>query len=75
MCRSTDAATSAIRLTKVCTAAFVEIYHQVTDYNDAQIAFTRDMTHWYRPERRAIIPCGPIWQSRFRWGKTLGRAF
>ena len=39
--------------------AFVEIYHQVTDHNDAQIAFTRDMTHWYRPERRAIIPCGP----------------
>ena len=38
--------------------AFVEIYHQVTDHNDAQIAFTRDMTHWYRPERRAIIPCG-----------------
>ena len=38
--------------------ALVEIYHQVADYNDAQIAFSYDMTHWFRPERRAIIPCG-----------------
>ena len=38
--------------------AFVETYHQVGDYNDAQIAFSRDMTHWFRPDRRSIIPCG-----------------
>ena len=38
--------------------AFVEIYHQVADNNDAQIAFSRNMTHWFRPERKAIIPLG-----------------
>jgi hypothetical protein len=38
--------------------AFVEIYHQVADNNDAQIAFSYNMTHWFRPERRAIIPLG-----------------
>jgi hypothetical protein len=38
--------------------AMVEIYHQVADCNDAQIAFSRNMTHWIRPERRAIIPNG-----------------
>lgn len=36
----------------------VETYHQVTDRNDAQIAFSYDMTHWFRPERRAVIPNG-----------------
>ena len=38
--------------------AFVEIYHQVADNNDTQIAFSRNMTHWFRPERKAIIPLG-----------------
>ena len=38
--------------------AFVETYHQVGDYNDTQIAFSYNMTHWFRPERRAVIPCG-----------------
>lgn len=38
--------------------ALVEIYHQVADCNDAQIAFSHNMTHWFRPERRAIIPNG-----------------
>ena len=39
--------------------AFVEIYHQIADYNDSQLAFSRDMTHWVRPERRAAVPIGP----------------
>lgn len=38
--------------------ALVEIYHQAADCNDAQIAFSNNMTHWFRPERRAIIPNG-----------------
>ena len=37
---------------------FVEIYHQVKDCNDTQIAFSRSKTHWHRPERRAVIPLG-----------------
>ena len=37
---------------------FVWIYHQVSDTVDAQIAFSRNMTHWFRPERKAIIPLG-----------------
>jgi len=37
---------------------FVWVYHQLTDTVDAQIAFSRNMTHWFRPERKAIIPLG-----------------
>ena len=39
---------------------FVQVYHQVTDHVDTQIAFSRDGLYWYRPERRAIIPVGPL---------------
>ena len=34
------------------------IYHQTTDILDHQIAFSRNKTHWFRPERKAIIPVG-----------------
>ena len=40
--------------------AFVGIYHQLGDFLDAQIAFSRNKTHWFRPERKAIIPIGEI---------------
>lgn len=38
---------------------FVQIYHQVTDHCDTQIAFSRDGEIWHRPQRRAVIPVGP----------------
>jgi hypothetical protein len=38
---------------------FLQIYHQITDHCDTQIAFSRDGMYWYRPERRAAIPVGP----------------
>ena len=40
--------------------AFVEIYHQLADNNDTQIAFSKNMTHWVRPERKPIIPNGSL---------------
>ena len=38
---------------------FLHIYHQCTDHMDNQVAFSRDWTHWQRPERRAVVPVGP----------------
>ena len=36
----------------------VQVYHQVGDHMDTQIAFSRDGLLWQRPERKAIIPVG-----------------
>jgi len=36
----------------------VQVYHQINDHVDTQIAFSRDGISWERPERRAIIPVG-----------------
>ena len=36
----------------------VQVYHQVSDHVDTQIAFSRDGLFWQRPERKAIIPVG-----------------
>ena len=38
----------------------IQVFHQITDHMDTQIAFSRDGLFWYRPERRAIIPVGPL---------------
>ncbi len=37
----------------------VQIYHQVTDTCDTQLAFSRDGSNWHRPERIPAIPVGP----------------
>ena len=55
--------------------AFVEVYHQHTDYNDTQIAFSYNMTHWFRPERRAIIPCGPPGSPDAGFARSWGGLF
>lgn len=39
---------------------FVQIYHQIADTVDNQIAFSRDKMKWDRPERKPIIPLGPV---------------
>ena len=36
----------------------LSVYHQRTDHMDHQLAFSRNGTHWVRPERRAVIPVG-----------------
>ena len=36
----------------------VQIYHQVSDTCDTQIAFSRDWRNWHRPERRPVIALG-----------------
>ena len=54
---------------------FVQIYHQITDHGDMQIAFSHDGLFWYRPERRAIIPVGPQGSGEdcmvYSWGGGL----
>jgi len=37
---------------------FLQIYHQVTDHCDMQIAFSHDGLYWHRPERKVVIPVG-----------------
>lgn len=37
----------------------VQVYHQIADTVDNQVAFSRDGLYWNRPERRAITPLGP----------------
>jgi len=54
-------------------ALFLHIYHQRRDHMDNQIAFSRDWTHWQRPERRAVVPAGPAgsgYQGIVRVGLT-----
>ena len=38
----------------------VHVFHQITEIVDSQIAFSHDGIIWHRPERRAIIPTGPM---------------
>ncbi len=40
-------------------AGVVQVYHQIGDDGDAQLAFSRDGLYWTRPERRPVIPVGP----------------
>ena len=40
-------------------AGVVQVYHQIGDDGDAQLAFSRDGLYWTRPERRPAIPVGP----------------
>jgi hypothetical protein len=36
----------------------VQVYHQIGDYGDTQLAFSRDGLYWPRPERRPVIRVG-----------------
>ena len=36
----------------------LQVYHQIGDYGDAQIAFSRDGLFWHRPERQPVIAVG-----------------
>lgn len=53
----------------------IQVYHQVTDHVDSQIAFSRDGLFWQRPERRPIIPVGDLGSGDdcmvYSWGSGL----
>lgn len=54
---------------------FLQVYHQITDHIDNQLAISHDGVFWNRPERRAIILVGPTgsgYEGMVRsWGGSL----
>ena len=50
---------------------FLEVYHQVIDQIDNQVAFSRDGLIWYR-HHKAIIPRGPVGSGYEGMNRTYG---
>ena len=53
----------------------VQMYHQIRDNGDAQLAVSRDGLFWTRPERRPVITVGPVGSGEegivWPWGTGL----
>ena len=56
--RSTVPTIFRIPAAPILHGMLIPVYHQITDYMDGQIAFSRDGLFWSRPERKPIIEVG-----------------